>query len=335
MDVLIVTQAEIPRLLPMSECIDVMDATLRALAEGEAILPLRQMTALPGGQGLLAVMPSYLGPIDAPGVKVITVFPGNEGTEIDSHQGAVLLFEGSRGRLLAVMDATAITAIRTAAVSGAATRALAREDAGDLAILGSGTQARTHLEAMLAVRPVRRVRVWSRTAEHARQFAERESERHGIAVEVAGSGREAVDRADLICTTTSSRVPVLAGAWVAEGAHVNAAGFAGPTGRELDAEMVARARLFADRRESVLNESGDFVLAQEEGMVGDDHVAGELGEVLIGAVPGRTSPDQITLFESQGLAIEDVASAHHIYRAAESLGAGTRVALGGLHHAET
>jgi alanine dehydrogenase len=335
MDVVIVTQSEIGTLLPMDECIEVMDSTMRALAEGRAIMPLRQITALPEGVGLLGVMPSYLGTIDAAGVKVITVFPGNEGTELDAHQGAVLLFEARRGRLLAVMDATAITAIRTAAVSGVATRALAREDAGDLAILGSGTQARTHLEAMRRVRPIRRVRVWSREPDHARRFADRESARQGVAVEVSATAREAVEGADLICTTTSAREPVLRGAWVSPGAHINAAGFAGPAGREVDGETVARSRLFADRRESVLNEAGDFVLARQEGMVGDEHIAGELGEVLIGAATGRKSPDEITLFESLGLAVEDLASAHHVYGTALDTGAGTRVALGGMHHAET
>ena len=325
-EVLIVGQDEVPDLLPMDRCIDLMTETLSAVARGEAELPLRQMVPLPAG--ILATMPAAI--FGVAGVKVITVFPGNEGTELDSHQGIVVLFELERGRPLALVDATSVTAIRTAAVSGAATRALAREDAGDLAILGSGTQARTHLEAMRVVRDLRRVRVWSRTAEHAKRFAERESERHGIAVEVAGTAREAVKGAELVCTTTSAREPVLAGEWLSPGAHLNAVGYGGRDGRELDGAAVARARMFCDRRESVEHESGDYLLALAEGAIGVDHLVGELGEVLIGKVEGRTSPEDITLFESLGLAVEDVASVKLIHERATATGAGTRVALGGL-----
>ena len=230
------------------------------------------------------------------------------------------------------MDASEVTAIRTAAVSGVATRLLARDDADDLAILGSGTQARTHLQAMTAVRDIHRVRVWSRDPQHARAFAETQARRGGMSVEVSASAREAVAGASIICTTTSATEPVLQGRWLSPGAHVNAVGFAGPTGRELDAEAVARGRLFADRRESIQNEAGDFLLAKKEGAVGDDHVAGEIGEVLLGRVPGRTSPEEITIFESLGLAIEDLAAVNHVYRRAQETGKGTRVELGGERH---
>jgi alanine dehydrogenase len=325
-EVLIVGQAEVPALLPMDRCVDLMADTLAAVARGEAELPLRQMVPVPGG--LLATMPASIGGVA--GVKVITVFPGNEGTELDAHQGIVVLFELERGRPLALVDATSVTAIRTAAVSGAATRALARDDAGDLAILGSGTQARTHLEAIRVVRDLRRVRVWSRTPEHARAFAERESARHGVEVEVAASARDAVEGADLVCTTTSAHEPILLGEWLSPGAHVNAVGYAGRDGRELDSAAVAGSRMFGDRRESVEQESGDFALARAEGAIGDGHLVGELGEVLIGKVEGRSSPDDITLFESLGLAVEDVASAKLIHETAMVMGAGTRVDLGGL-----
>jgi alanine dehydrogenase len=331
MKVLIVNQHEVPALLPMEECIDVMADALTALTQGDAVMPLRGMSGMPEQAGLLAWMPSMLPASDVMGIKVISVFP-NEGTELESHQGAVLLFEAKRGQLLAVVDASEITAIRTAAVSGLATRLLARPDADDLAILGSGTQAGTHLESMMAVRPIRRVRVWSRDAAHARAFAEAQSAQRGISVEVCGSANEAVEGANIVCTTTSATQPVLEGRWLAPGAHVNAVGFAGPTGRELDADAVARARLFADRRESIQNEAGDFLLAKEEGAVGDDHVAGEIGEVLLGKVEGRTSPEQITIFESLGLAIEDLAAVNHVYRRAQETGKGTWVELGGERH---
>ncbi|MGH2722876.1 MAG: ornithine cyclodeaminase family protein [Actinomycetota bacterium] len=325
-EVLIVGQAEVPDLLPMDRCIDLMADTLSAVARGEAELPLRQMVPLPAG--ILATMPASI--FGVAGVKVITVFPGNEGTELDSHQGIVVLYEMERGTPLALVDATSVTAVRTAAVSGAATRALAREDAGDLAILGSGTQARTHLEAMAAVRDLRRVRVWSRTAENAHRFAERGSEHRGTPVEVVASAKEAVEGADIVCTTTSAREPVLLGEWLSPGAHVNAVGYGGREGRELDGAAVARARMFGDRRESVENESGDYLLARAERAIGADHLAGELGEVLTGKVEGRTSPEDITLFESLGLAVEDVAAVKLIHETAAATGAGTRVDLGGL-----
>ena len=332
MEILVVNQREVPELLRMEECIDVMAEALAGLARGDSVMPLRGMARLPDQAGLLAWMPSILPTAGVMGIKVISVFPGNEGTELESHQGGVLLFEAERGRLLAVIDASEVTAIRTAAVSGVATRLLARADAGDLAILGSGTQARTNLEAMLAVRDIERVRVWSRNREHAEAFAETESRRPGISVEVSAGGREAVEGAGIVCTTTSATEPILQGHWLSPGAHVNAVGFSGPTGRELDTEAVLRSRLFADRRESILNEAGDFLIPKGEGVIGDDHVIGELGEVILGKVVGRTSPEEITLFESLGLAIEDLAAANHIYNRAAETGQGTRVELGGERH---
>ncbi len=269
------TQTDVEALLPMAECVEVVADALRALARGEAVQPLRSATWMPDRHGLLGVMPGMLGSLggDDPvaGVKVITVMPGNHAHGEESHQGFVLLFEQERGRPLAVLDATSITAIRTAAASAVATRALAREDAGDLAILGSGTQARSHLEAMRTVRTLRRVRVWSRNPESARRFAESEG------IEVAASAREAVQGADLICTVTASTEPVLQGDWIFPGAHVNAVGACTPRARELDAAAVARSRLFVDRRESALAEAGDFLLARAEGAVTDAHILGELG----------------------------------------------------------
>ena len=329
MEITVLNQDEVRELLPMSECIEVMEAALASVARGEVLLPLRQITWLPDGRSALATMPAYAGHLGAVGVKVITVFPGNEGTELDAHQGAVLLFESERGRPLLLCDATEVTAIRTAAVSGVATKHLAREDAGEVAILGSGTQARSHLEAMLAVRDVRAVRVWSRSEEHARAFAERESEARGVRIEAVRAAEDAVREADLVCTTTSSKEPVLLGEWLRPGTHVNAVGFSGRSGRELDTHAVVRSRLYVDRRESAVNEKGDVVIPMEEGAIGEDHIVGELGEVLEGTAPGRSTPEEITLFESAGLAIEDLAAAHHLHRKATEKGIGTRVELGG------
>ena len=322
MEVLVVDAAGVARALPMAECVEVMEEALASLARGEAAMPLRQMAELPGGN-LLASMPAMI-PAGA-AVKVITVFPGNAGTGIESHQGAVLLFEPEHGSLVTIADAGAVTAIRTAAVSAVATRALARDDAGDLAILGSGTQARTHLEAMRAVREVRRVRAWSRNALRAMEFAARESERTGLSVEPAPSARDAVEGADIICTVTAASEPILEGAWLSPGAHVNAVGYSGPIGREVDTEAVRRSRLYVDRRESALTEGGDVAIPVAEGAIGEDHIVGELGEVLAGTAPGRTSPDDITFFESLGLSVEDAAAVVRIHAVAAARGIGVRV----------
>jgi ornithine cyclodeaminase len=289
------------------------------------------MIPLPGGDRVLGLMPSYLGGLEAVGVKVIAAFPANFGTEYDTHQGVVLYFDTERGLLRAIVDATSITAIRTAAVSGLATELLARPDAGDLAIIGAGTQAHTHLQAMMAVRPVRRVRVYSVPAESAAVFAERESRLTGLTVEVAATGEEAVAGADLICTTTSATEPVVLGAWVGPGAHINAVGAYTPATRELDSALVAGARLYADRRESLLGEAGEFLIPKGEGLIGDEHVVGEIGEVLMGEAPARTSPVEITLFKSLGIAIEDLAAAHHVYTKAKERELGTWVEIGGRH----
>jgi ornithine cyclodeaminase len=311
----------------MRDCIDVMADALGTLARGDAVLPLRQVLRLPDSNNAFAVMPAYLGAPKAVGTKVITVFPDNHGTALDSHQGAVLLFEAEHGSLVAIMDASSITAIRTAAVSGLATHLLAKKTAGDVAILGTGVQARTHLEAMRAVRPVRRVRVWSRHADAVRAFAQRESRRHNVEVEPVGSPREAVDGADIVCTVTASRDPVLAGEWLAEGAHVNAVGASLPVARELDTPAVTRGRLYVDRRESALNEAGDFLIPKRDGAIGDDHIVGELGDVLLGRASGRRTEAEVTIFKSLGLAVEDVAAARFLYERATAAGSGTRVEL--------
>jgi len=327
-DVLVIGGEDVERLLPMHACIDVMAQALTALATSQAEVPLRTLLWLPERRGLLGMMPAYYAPAGVMGIKVVSVMPGNHGTRYDAHQGAVLLFETAHGCPLGLVDASAITAIRTAAVSAVATRLLARDDAHDLAILGSGIQATTHLESMLCVRPIDRVRVWSRTPAHAERFARRESERRGLVVSVAESAESAISNADLICTTTSAKEPVLLGRWLAAGTHVNAVGSSVRTARELDAAAVARARLFVDRRESTLNEAGDFLLAKVEGAVTDDHILCEIGEILAGRATGRSSASEITLFESLGLGVEDVAAAHYVLERARAERKGTPVRLG-------
>ncbi|MBC7897370.1 MAG: ornithine cyclodeaminase family protein [Cytophagaceae bacterium] len=325
---LIVPHADVARLMPMAACIDLMSDALGALARGEALLPLRTVLRLPGGRSAFAAMPAVLG--SSIGAKIITVFPGNDGTPYDSHIGVVLYFDSEHGRLLAIIDASSVTAIRTAAVSGLATRLLAREDASELAILGTGTQAMTHLDAMRCVRNFTSVRVWSRKRENGERFAREAQARFGIEVQVAVSAEHAVRGAQVICTTTAAREPVVSGEWLWPGAHINAVGSSIPSARELDTEAMVRSRLYVDRRESVLAEAGDFLIPREEGEIDDDHIVGELGELVLGRIPGRTSPEEITLFKSLGLAIEDVASARLIYERAVAEGSGTWIELGGL-----
>ena len=330
---LVLSQQDVTALLPMDACIEVMASTLTALARGETILPLRTVIRFPDGSGAFAVMPGYLGAPTTIGAKVITVLPGNHGTAFDSHQGAVLLFDAVNGSLAALLDATAITTIRTAAVSAVATRLLARHDASALAIIGAGVQAHAHLEAMCAVRQITTLRVWSRNAEHARELARVGRERFHLDASAAATGAEAVREADIVCTATSANEPVLFGDWLSAGTHVNAVGTSQPHARELDSAAVVRSRLYVDRRESALNEPGDILAPLRAGEIGADHIVGEIGEVLAGVAPARGNDEEITLFKSLGLAIEDLAAASYVYEAARRTGAGTRVELGGARHA--
>jgi ornithine cyclodeaminase/alanine dehydrogenase-like protein (mu-crystallin family) len=332
MPVRILNQQQVTQLLPMADCVDLMAETLATLSRGGAILPLRTILRLPEGRGIFGSMPSYLNPPDAIGLKAITVIPGNEGTKYDSHQGVVLLFEAKHGSLEAILDASSITAIRTAAVSGVATRVLAKPDAGDLAILGSGVQAHTHLDAVAVARPLRRVRVWSRSRANADAFRAEAAKRFAGPIDVCDTAEAAVVGADIICTVTGAKQPILERRWVADGAHINLVGASLAAAREADSETVAASRVYCDRRESLLAESGDFLLPKAEGRYGDEHLVGELGDVLEGKVPGRTSPRDLTLFKSLGLAIEDLASAHLVARRAAAQGIGTVLEIGGLRH---
>lgn len=292
-------------------------------------MPLRMVLRTGGETGRFGMMPAELSEPPVLGAKVITVYQGNEGSELDSHQGVVLLFNPANGAPEAILDAISITAIRTAAVSGAATRVMARPDAGDLAILGSGVQARTHLEAMECVRPLRRVRVWSRHPERAREFAAWARRTRNRPVEPMDTVPQAVQGADLICTVTASSAPVLEGRWIAPGAHCNLVGSSVATTREIDSAGMARGRLIVDRVESAMKEAGDFLIPRAEGAIRDDHIKGELGDVLAGRLPGRTRPDEVTIFKSLGLAIEDLAAGLVVLRKATAAGVGVVVDLAG------
>jgi ornithine cyclodeaminase/alanine dehydrogenase-like protein (mu-crystallin family) len=254
---LILGEADVARLLPMDECVEVMAEALEALERGEMHQPLRFVVRPPDAAGLLGLMPAHRsGAAPAFGLKAVCVMPGNPARGLDAHQGVVILSDGETGEVRAVVNASAITAIRTAAVSAVATRLLAREGARELAVLGAGVQARSHLDAMAVARDFEAARIWSRTPEHAQAVAAGAGT--PFPVEVAGSAEEAVAGADVICTTTSAPEPVLRREWLRDGAHVNAVGSSIPTTRELDTATMAAASLFVDRRESTVNEAGDY-----------------------------------------------------------------------------
>jgi ornithine cyclodeaminase/alanine dehydrogenase-like protein (mu-crystallin family) len=318
---LVLAYDDVSRLLPMDECIEVMQEALAALARGEMYLPLRFVVKPPNAAGFIGLMPAYRGgESPAFGLKAINVIPENPRLRgLDAHQGGVLLSDGESGEPVAFLNASAITEIRTAAVSAVATRALAREDARELAILGAGVQARSHLDAMRAVRDFERIRIYSRTPEYARSLAE------DAGAEAVDTAEEAVRGADVIVTATSSSEPVVEREWLKNGVHINAVGACLPNVRELDTRTVADAAFFTDRRESAENEAGDFVLAKADGAIGPEHIRAELGEVVAGMARGRSSDDEITIFESLGLAIEDLAAADHIVRRARAEGVGVDV----------
>jgi ornithine cyclodeaminase len=235
------------------------------------------------------------------------------------------LFEAEHGQPVALLDAAEITALRTAAASGAATRLLARAEAADLAILGAGEQASSHLAAMFVVRPLRRVRVWARDASKAQQFASVEAGKHGLPIEVAASVAQAVEGADIVCTVTKAREPILCGEWLRPGVHLNVVGSSIAASAEIDTPAVVRSRFFVDRRESTLNEAGEFLRALREGAITAQHIQGEIGEVANGSVAGRRSPHDITLYKSLGIAPQDLAAAHYILEQARAAGVGQLV----------
>jgi ornithine cyclodeaminase/alanine dehydrogenase-like protein (mu-crystallin family) len=318
MSTLVLDQAQVEELLTMPECIELMDETLVALAGGELYQPLRSVVRPPDADGFMGLMPAHQGgAAPAFGLKVVCIFPGNPARGLDAHQGAVVLFDGETGEVRAIVNASAVTAIRTAAVSAVATRALARDNVRTLAILGAGVQAKSHLEAMRALREWERIVVWSRTREHAEE----------LGVEVADTAEDALRDADVVCTTTTAREPIVRRSWLKQGAHVNAVGSSIATTRELDTATVADAALFVDRRESTLNEAGDYLFPAGEGAIGPEHIRAELGEVLAGSAEGRRSADELTVFKSLGLAVEDLACAQFLLQRARELGRGSEVEL--------
>ncbi|MCR2820080.1 ornithine cyclodeaminase family protein [Lederbergia panacisoli] len=310
---LVITADVVRDILSVKSCMNVMERALTDLANGQALQVLRTVLPLEG-ENVLGQMPSYLKNDGVIGTKVITVYPDNNQIGFPSHQGVVLLFNAINGKLQAIVDGNEITAIRTAAVSSIATDLLANKNSHTLSILGTGEQARSHLEAMLLVRPIKYVRVWSRHRKNGLAFKEEMEAKLNISVDVSDSAEEAVHQADIICTVTAAREPILKGEWVKEGAHINAVGACKANDRELATDLVKKSEFYVDRVESATKESGDFLIPLQEGVINESHIKGEIGELLIGKIPGRKSEKSITIFNSLGLAIEDIAAANFIYK---------------------
>ncbi|HSJ31794.1 MAG TPA: ornithine cyclodeaminase family protein [Longimicrobiales bacterium] len=306
--------------LSYADCIEVMENALRTFDRGEAVQPMRSVIQLPDDAGTLYTMPAFLAEPRSLAVKMISVFHGNDARGLPSHQGIVVAFDPDTGTPVLLIDAARLTAIRTAAVSAVATRALARDDARVLAVLGTGVQARSHIAAITLVRPIREVRIWGRRPERARRLAGLIAETAGAAgdaaafnVVICDVAADAVAGADIICTTTSAREPVLEGAWLKPGMHINAVGASTPDAREVDSSVVARSRVFVDSIDAALMEPGDLLVPLGEDVT-DVRSWAPIGAVLNGNATGRLTEDDITLFKSVGLAIEDAAAAAHIAR---------------------
>jgi ornithine cyclodeaminase/alanine dehydrogenase-like protein (mu-crystallin family) len=293
-------------------CIPVVRDAMIAFSRGQTKQLLRSILPLSEGR-LFGVMPGALG-LHAPfGAKLISVFQGNSAQGKQSHQGLVVLFDPQTGAPLCIVHAGEITAIRTAAASAVATAALARPDAHRLALIGCGEQAATHVRAIAKVRSLESIVVWGRSPERARAFAERSQTQLRIPISAVASVKGAVAQADIICTVTSASEPVLKGTWVSPGTHLNLVGSscAGPA--EVDNELVARSRFIADSREGILRQGAEFLRAKEAGLVGDDHIIAEIGQVLTGEIQGRRSPEEITVYKSIGHVVQDLATAWALY----------------------
>ena len=300
------------------------------LSAGRGLQPLRTVLAYHQSRNSALFMPAVLTEPAVLGVKVVTIHPGNRSAAIPTHHGALMLFESRRGHPLALLEGSSLTAIRTAAVSAVATHLMARRGASVLALLGSGVQARSHLAALARVRSLSEVRVWSRHERSRERFLEWARQAAGVdttVIEVTATetAADAVRGADIICTVTGATRPILEADWVASGTHINAVGASTVAARELDGRTVAEARLVVDQRQAALAEAGDVLLAISEGLMTPADIDAELGQVAAGRVAGRVDDQEITVFKSVGLAVQDLAAAELVLRRAEAQDIGTEI----------
>jgi ornithine cyclodeaminase len=322
---LFLTESDIRAVLAMPDLIEAMQTALTAFSSGRVQQPLRTVVEFGREKSFFGVMPAFLPDAPALGAKLVTVVGSNPAAGLPSHLATIVLLDPATGALVALLDGRFVTEARTAAVSAVSTRLLARPDAQRLAIVGSGVQARSHLEAIAGVRPLKEVTVWSPSAERRNRFVDDMRVHCSARLEAAASARDAVSNADIVVLATSARTPVVDNDSIADGTHICAVGACRPDQREMDGTLVARSRLVVDSRESALAEAGDIVLAIEERRFGPEHIVGELGEVLAGTVEGRRRDSDVTLFKSLGMAVEDVAAAHLAFARATVRGLGREV----------
>jgi ornithine cyclodeaminase/alanine dehydrogenase-like protein (mu-crystallin family) len=311
-----IDREEVKARLTYERCIPIVREAMIAFSSGETKQLLRSIIPLSEGR-LFGVMPGALGAHAPFGAKLLSVFHGNFARGVQSHQGLVILFDPETGAPVCAAHAGEITAIRTAAASAVATDALARKDACRLTLLGYGEQAATHARAISKVRALESIVVWGRSLERAQSFAERMQDELKVPVAAANSAEQAVADAEIICTLTSAHEPILQGRWVKPGTHVNVVGssYAGPA--EVDDDLVVRSRFIADSREGVLQQGGEFLRAKAAGLIGDQHIVAEIGQVLAGEIEGRRSAEEITIYKSLGHVVQDLASAWALYADAE------------------
>lgn len=301
------------KLLSPVKCTEIMRETLTALELGKGVQYLRTPHLLPNN-GIFAFMPAWLDN-GYFGAKVLTVFHSNAGSIYPAHQGSVMLFEAEHGSLVALVDAAAITQVRTGAVSAVATDLLANQDASALCLMGCGVQGESHLKAIMEVRRLEKVFVWDISPERSSSFAARMAAETGLDIEACEKAEQAVRPADIICTLTPSTVPILESGWIKQGAHINAVGACTAKDRELPSALMAAGKVYGDSVESVMKESGDFLIPMQEGLYGESHLKGAIGAVAAGKIQGRSSRDEITIFDALGLAIEDITAASYVYQA--------------------
>jgi ornithine cyclodeaminase len=313
-ELLILDKEYVEAHLEMRPLVCLMEETLRQAESGACTQYIRTAIDLPN-KNILGMMPAYFED-GYFGAKILSVYPFNSKEGYPSHQGAILLFEGKHGRMCAVVDAMSVTKLRTGAVSAVASRHLANPDSSCLALLGCGEQAVSHLSAMLTQFELERVHVWDLYPQKARSFADKQSDKYNIYIRAFKSVKEAVGDADIVCTLTPSQTAILEYEWLKEGVHINAVGACRPDARELAGEVVARARFFGDNEASVMQESGDFLIPLGEGRIGMSHFLGTVGQVMAGLARGRIAREDITVFESLGMAVEDIAVANYLCKVA-------------------
>ena len=326
---LVLNREAVAASLSHAECVNLMDGAMRVVSRRDVVMPLRQFMAVPDTQGKLGMMPGYVGATDEHesvfGIKVVSKFPREPGSPHSSHVGAVLLFETKDGLPVALMDGRELTAIRTSATTAMATRVLARAGAASLTFIGCGEEARHHIQAILPVRPIKKIVIWGRNIDRAKEFAAEQSLPAGVSIDVEPDIQKATAEAEILCTVTSSTQPILKGEWLKPGVHVNLVGAAVRASAEADIEVVNRSRFYVDYLPSALEQAGELVNAIEADVVTEKHVVGEIGAVLNGDAPGRASDDEITVYKSLGVSAQDLAAGMAAAENAKANNIGTAV----------